>query len=75
VATITEPVPAAAAPPRADETHLQRNAVGVSDLVFFVVAAAAPLTVMAGVAPIAIGRGGIGAPGAYVLTSRSCSRR
>lgn len=35
-------------------------------LVFFVVAAAAPLTVMAGVAPLAISLGGIGAPGAYL---------
>ena len=36
---------------------------------FFVVAAASPLAVMAGVAPLAIARGGIGTPGAYALTA------
>ncbi|MCG7203693.1 APC family permease [Streptomyces arenae] len=46
--------------------HLQRNLLGVSDVVFFVVAAAAPLTVMAGVAPLAILLGGIGAPASYL---------
>ncbi len=44
------------------------DAIGVPGLVFFVVAAAAPLTVMAGAAPLTIGIGnGIGAPGAYAL--------
>ncbi|WP_425246967.1 APC family permease [Streptomyces sp. NEAU-NA10] len=46
--------------------HLQRGSLGVADIVFFVVAAAAPLTVMAGVAPLAILFGGIGAPVAYL---------
>lgn len=46
--------------------HLQRGSLGVADIVFFVVAAAAPLTVMAGVAPLAILFGGIGAPAAYL---------
>ncbi|NEA63993.1 APC family permease [Streptomyces sp. SID12488] len=46
--------------------HLQRATLGVTDIVFFVVAAAAPLTVMAGVAPLAILFGGIGAPVAYL---------
>lgn len=41
--------------------RLTTNAVGRADLVFFVVAAAAPLTVMAGVAPLAISLGGVGA--------------
>ena len=69
MATITEVAPPdRPRPPVPPEGALERNAVGVCDLVFFVVAAAAPLTVMAGVAPLAIGRGGIGAPGAYVLT-------
>ncbi|MGK4578566.1 APC family permease [Kitasatospora sp. HPMI-4] len=45
---------------------LERGVLGVGDIVFFVVAAAAPLTVMAGVAPFAIGFGGIGAPMAYL---------
>ncbi|WP_405776472.1 APC family permease [Streptomyces sp. NBC_01538] len=46
--------------------RLQRATLGVADIVFFVVAAAAPLTVMAGVAPLAIVFGGIGAPVAYL---------
>ncbi|WP_055526370.1 APC family permease [Streptomyces graminilatus] len=46
--------------------HLQRGMLGVADIVFFVVAAAAPLTVMAGIAPLAILFGGIGAPVAYL---------
>ncbi|MFJ6217335.1 APC family permease [Streptomyces sp. NPDC092296] len=54
---------AAAAGPR-----LERGVLGVGDIVFFVVAAAAPLTVMAGVAPLAILFGGIGAPAAYLAT-------
>ncbi|MFI5805049.1 APC family permease [Streptomyces sp. NPDC051561] len=44
-----------------------RGGLGVADIVFFVVSAAAPLTVMAGVAPLAIGVGGIGAPVGYLL--------
>ncbi|MEE1761329.1 APC family permease [Streptomyces sp. SP18BB07] len=69
---MTEPlVPTAAQqpPPAAagtDPGHLQRGSLGVADIVFFVVAAAAPLTVMAGVAPLAILFGGIGAPVAYL---------
>ncbi|KUN92544.1 APC family permease [Streptomyces caeruleatus] len=46
--------------------QLQRGTLGLADVVFFVVAAAAPLTVMAGVAPLAILFGGIGAPVAYL---------
>lgn len=46
---------------------LKRNALGVSALVFIVVSAAAPLTVMVGVAPLAVLVGGIGAPMAYVF--------
>src|SRR5262245_37025071 len=65
--TVLEAPPTPAQHPE-DERRLEGGAIGVSDLVFFVVAAAAPLAVMAGVAPIAIGRGGIGAPGAYALT-------
>ncbi|MFI6063033.1 APC family permease [Streptomyces sp. NPDC051286] len=47
---------------------LQGGAVGTSDLVFFVVAAAAPLTVMAGVAPLAIGMAGKAAPLGYLIS-------
>ncbi|MFD0564115.1 hypothetical protein ACFQ2M_20415 [Kitasatospora saccharophila] len=35
---------------------------------FFVVAAAAPLTVLAGIAPFAIGVGGASAPAAYLIS-------
>ncbi|MEU5260922.1 APC family permease [Amycolatopsis sp. NPDC021455] len=45
---------------------LKRGVLGTGSLVFMVVAAAAPLTVMAGVAPLAILVGGIGAPVAYL---------
>lgn len=41
--------------------------IGTWGLVFFVVAAAAPLTVMSGVAPLAIKFGGIAAPSGYLL--------
>jgi len=47
--------------------RLQGGALGTLDLVFFVVAAAAPLTVMAGVAPLAIRFGGLSAPSGYLL--------
>ncbi|MBM7173723.1 APC family permease [Streptomyces sp. G44] len=56
------PLPAAASPGLGD------GAVGTGDLVFFVVAAAAPLTVMAGVAPLAIGMAGRAAPLGYLLS-------
>ena len=56
--------PPAATPPT---EHLQRGSLGARDIFFFVVAAAAPLTVMAGVAPLAILIGGIGAPAAYLI--------
>ncbi|GAA5053058.1 APC family permease [Streptomyces similanensis] len=46
---------------------LRRASLGVADIAFFVVSAAAPLTVMAGVAPLAIGIGGVGAPVGYLL--------
>jgi len=69
---MTEPlVPTAPQqPPRASADdpgpQLRRGTLGLADIVFFVVAAAAPLTVMAGIAPLAILFGGIGAPAAYL---------
>lgn len=48
-------------------TDLRRGALGTADISFFVVSAAAPLTVMAGVAPVAILLGGVGAPAGYLL--------
>ncbi|MEV3993260.1 APC family permease [Streptomyces sp. NPDC049837] len=60
-----------ASPPRAGQQpapgRLRTGTLGTADIAFFVVSAAAPLTVMAGVAPIAIVLGGIGAPVAYLI--------
>jgi amino acid transporter len=49
-------------PPR-----LERAGLATADLVFFVVAAAAPLTVVAGVVPLAIRTGGLSAAYGYLL--------
>ncbi|MEV0974020.1 APC family permease [Microtetraspora glauca] len=46
---------------------LERDAIGTWDLVFFVVAAAAPLTVMAGIAPIGLAVAGPGAVPGYLI--------
>ncbi|MGN6082131.1 APC family permease [Trinickia sp.] len=47
---------------------LSKNAVGLPQIVFFVVAAAAPLTAMVGATPAAFSLGnGVGVPGAFVL--------
>jgi amino acid transporter len=46
---------------------LKKNAIGVWQIVFFVIAAAAPLTGMLGIIPVAIRLGnGAGVPGAFV---------
>ncbi|MDA5282000.1 APC family permease [Streptomyces sp. Isolate_45] len=63
----TTPTPAPGPPPTAAGSALRRGALGTADISFFVVSAAAPLTVMAGVAPVAILLGGIGAPAGYLL--------
>ncbi|MCM2551205.1 APC family permease [Burkholderia glumae] len=50
------------------ETGLSKNAVGLPHIVFFVVAAAAPLTAMVGATPAAFSLGnGPGVPGVFVL--------
>ncbi|ORT60071.1 APC family permease [Streptomyces sp. CB03238] len=60
-----------ASPERAERqpapARLRTGTLGTADIAFFVVSAAAPLTVMAGVAPIAIVLGGIGAPVGYLI--------
>ncbi|MFI0977265.1 APC family permease [Streptomyces sp. NPDC021093] len=56
--------PADADPPHAPTL---RGSLGTVDIAFFVVSAAAPLTVMAGVAPLVILLGGVGAPVGYLL--------
>ena len=53
-------------PPEPTVGRLRRDALGSGAIAFLVVAAAAPLTVMAGVAPLAILVGGIGAPVGYL---------
>ena len=50
----------------AQADHLKADSLGATNIAFLVVAAAAPLTVMAGVAPLAILIGGIGAPVGYL---------
>lgn len=64
--TIAQPAQPPAEPPAAGEPRLRAASVGMWDLAFFVVAAAAPLSVISGVSPLAIQFGGIGAPGGYL---------
>ncbi|MEU9704543.1 APC family permease [Streptomyces sp. NPDC047981] len=52
---------------------LRTGTLSTADISFFVVSAAAPLTVMAGVAPIAVVLGGIGAPAGYLLAGITLS--
>ena len=47
--------------------QLKPGVLGTTSIVFMVVATAAPLTILAGIAPLAILIGGIGAPAAYLL--------
>ena len=49
------------------EPQLRRGTLGTGDIAFFVISAAAPLMILAGVAPYAILVGGIGAPSAYLI--------
>ncbi|WP_037854974.1 APC family permease [Streptomyces sp. NRRL S-340] len=63
--TTPSPRPSESAAPPAPT--LRPGSLGTTDIAFFVVSAAAPLTVMAGVAPLAIMLGGIGAPVGYLL--------
>ncbi|HET8984693.1 MAG TPA: hypothetical protein VFN03_02935, partial [Trueperaceae bacterium] len=55
------------APPETEGTSLRKGRLGVIGIVFFVVAAAAPLVGMTGAVPVAIVLGnGAAVPGAYV---------
>ncbi|GAA4973404.1 APC family permease [Kineococcus glutinatus] len=49
-----------------DEGGLRAGALGTAGITSMVVAAAAPLTIMAGIAPLAISIGGVGAPAGYL---------
>lgn len=56
--------------PPDDSAGLARNQIGVLGIVFFVVAAAAPLTVVVALFPVIIGAGnGIGIAGAFVVVA------
>ncbi len=48
-------------------SSLRPDSIGTIGVMATVISAAAPLTVMAGVAPIALAIGGVGVPGAYLL--------
>ena len=48
-------------------TALRADSIGAVGVTATVISAAAPLTVMAGVAPVALAIGGVGVPGAYLL--------
>ena len=49
--------------------ELKRNAVGTAGIVFFVVAAAAPLAATLGASPLVFGATGVGGPGAYLAAT------
>lgn len=52
------------------EDGLKKNALGVTSIFFYVIAAASPFTVVVGLLPIIIGLGnGIGAAGSFVLAA------
>lgn len=50
---------------------LRKNAVGTRDIVFLLVSAAAPLTIVVGIAPLALAVGGVGAPVIYIVAALS----
>ncbi|MGO1545099.1 MAG: APC family permease [Gulosibacter sp.] len=52
--------------PGTETTGLKQNALGTSGIVFFVLSAAAPLSVMAGIAPLGIAVAGNAAPLGYL---------
>ncbi|MCI1749647.1 MAG: APC family permease [Acidipropionibacterium sp.] len=53
--------------PSPTSTALRTGALGTGDIVFTVISAAAPLTIVAGMSPLSILVGGIGAPSAYAI--------
>lgn len=53
---------------KSGETRLHKNSIGLAHIVFFVVAAAAPMTAVVGATPPAFAFGnGVGVPGAFIL--------
>lgn len=53
----------------ATKHQLNPASLGVADIVFFVIAAAAPLGATLGAAPVVFATGGAGAPGLYLIAS------
>ncbi|HLG57875.1 MAG TPA: APC family permease [Vicinamibacterales bacterium] len=53
----------------AGRPQLKRNALGTASIVFFVVAAAAPLAATLGASPIVFGANGVGGAGAYAVAA------
>ncbi|MFC7815907.1 MULTISPECIES: APC family permease [unclassified Streptomyces] len=51
------------------ERQLRQGALGTTGITLIVLSAAAPLTVMAGIAPLSILLGGIGAPSGYMVAA------
>ncbi|HKU28882.1 MAG TPA: APC family permease [Arthrobacter sp.] len=51
------------------EARLKKNAIGTRDIVFMLVSAAAPLTIVVGIAPLALAVGGVGAPSIYIAAA------
>ncbi|MFW0794856.1 APC family permease [Gordonia sp. CPCC 205515] len=65
----TDPAAPTTATPARQEHSLRRGTLGTLGVTFFVISAAAPLTAMAGGAPVAMLLGnGPGVPAAYILT-------
>src|SRR3954451_15327146 len=68
MATVSDPPATARAPGTADGPHRLSGRLGPAAIVFMVVAAAAPLTVIAGTVPIGIAAGnGAAFPASYVV--------
>jgi amino acid transporter len=63
------PSSAPVGPEQARDARLSRTSMGPFELAFFVVAAAGPLLVVAGFAPLAFLIGGVGAPGAQLVAA------
>jgi amino acid transporter len=70
MATVSAPPATASPPSTADGPHRLRGRLGPGAIVFMVVAAAAPLTVIAGSVPIGIAAGnGAGYPALYIVAA------
>jgi amino acid transporter len=63
--SVSEPSEPSSSP--SGSSALRPDSIGPVGVTATVISAAAPLTVMAGVAPIALAIGGVGVPGAYLL--------